>query len=112
MTIKFQIQSNEGFLLDIERIAVAGCNHLVVLFPFVLDNQFDLVLQTEKKEDGLFSGNSIHFHIIDLRVAVTEGNKKRRKQILILEKSNRQPDENHKIEVEYPIETSQYLEII
>ncbi len=37
------------FLLDVKRVSVAGRHHLVVLVPFVLDDQFDLILQTEEE---------------------------------------------------------------
>jgi hypothetical protein len=38
-----------NFLLDVKRVSVTGRHHLVVLFPLVLDDQFDLILQTEEE---------------------------------------------------------------
>jgi hypothetical protein len=55
-----------GCLLDVERIAVAGSHHLVVLFLLVLHHQLDLVLQTEQEQDALFPRHSVHFHVVDL----------------------------------------------
>ena len=51
-------------LLDVEGIAVSGSNDLVVLVALVLHYQFDLVLQTEKEEDGFFARHTSHIHVV------------------------------------------------
>jgi hypothetical protein len=37
------------FVLDVKRVSVTRRHHLIVLFPFVLHDQFDLILKTEEE---------------------------------------------------------------
>lgn len=56
----------KGCLLYVKRVALAGGDDLLVLLAPVLDDQVDLLLETEEEEHGLLAGHALHVHVVDL----------------------------------------------
>ena len=58
--------SSAAYSLDVEGVALARGDDLLVLLAAVLDDQVDLLLQTEQEEHGLLATHTLHVHVVDL----------------------------------------------